>query len=451
MTKVSLHPQYQSMDPIWRQMRDTSSGENAVKDGTTLYLPKTEGQKTDKVNGEDAYASYLKRSAWYDYLKNTQQDSIGMLHRESPAIDLAPQLQNWENAATDDGDGIEMLMRRMNEHQLVTGRCGLLLDITDNSDLPVSTLHSGERILNWDSTSPQPRWVILDESEFVIDIQSMNYKWEKKYRLLALDEQGFYYTIRFTEWSPVLLAGGGENDYPLYMGRKYNRIPLSFCNASTIMSDVEAPPLLSLSNTCLSIYRGEADYRQSLYLQAFAVLFLKGFSPDELGAIRVGAGNYIHTQGDNAEASFLEVAGAGLSEMRESQQNLKSHAQDQGVELRDQSVSESGKALSTRLTIRTASLETIANTAANAINQQLEYLHEWTGISGESRIVANTDFVESNQTASELNEMHTALNEGAITELDFWLWLRSNDFTGLPYEVWKSERETTTTTTTTEE
>jgi hypothetical protein len=439
---ISYHPDYTDWSSIWTQMRDTSSGEHAVKAGTTKYLPKTQGQEADKVDGNTDYLAYLMRCVWYDYLRNTQKDSIGLLHREGAAVSLPPAIDSYATEATDDGDDVNMLLRRINEQQLITGRVGLLLDMVAGHETPITTIHYAERIVNWDEDG---KWIVLDESSYVTDVETLNYEWCESYKLLALDSHGQYFNKVFTQWSAAYLADPVDGDgstYPEYRGRRLNVIPFTFVNASTLMRDVEQPPLLPLSNACLSIFRGEADYRQTLFMQGFAVLFLKNFKEDELGRIRIGSGTYISTVGDDADAKFLEVAGRGLGEMRNSQENLKKYSSDLGIELQNgSSAAESGKALSTRLTIRTASLETLAVIAASAVSKQIGYLVEWTGVQGDYSVMPNLDFIEQNESAEELLKMSQAFKSGAITQQDYWSWLRAKDFTKLTFEEFQKATE----------
>ena len=267
----------------------------------------------------------------------------------------------------------------------------------------------------------------------------MSRTWKKKYKLLALDENDDYFVRDFENWTPALLVPDDLAIYPMYKQKTIKRIPFTFCNSSSIVSDIENPPLLDLSNLVLSIYRGEADYRQTLFMQGFAVLFLKGFHEDELGTINIGSGTYIHTKVEEAEASFLEVAGAGLSEMRESQENLKNYANKLGTSFEERASVESGKALSTRFSIKTASLQTIAITAVMALKQQLEYIVEWTASAGEVMIQPNLDFLENNAKAAEVNGMFLAVADGGMTLEDYWKWLSERDLTSFTFEEWKEQ------------
>jgi len=438
-SSVSKHPQYVDNAGKWTQMRDTTDGEHAVKSATIKYLPKTQGQIEDKVNGQDHYNAYVKRSVWFDYLANTQKDSIGMLHREPTILSLPTSMENYGNVASNEREDVQTFLRRIHEQQLIPGRCGLLVDIDSSiSNVPYSILYPTERIINWDD-SPDKRWIILDESEGIVDASTMSRTWKIKYKLLALDENDDYFVRDFTDWTPELLIPDDFAIYPVYQGRTMKRIPFTFCNSSNIVSDVENPPLLDLSNSVLSIYRGEADYRQTLFMQGFAVMFLKGFTEAELGTIRIGSGTYIHASGEDAEASFLEVAGAGLSEMRESQEGLKQYANKLGTSFEENASPESGVALSTKFSIKTASLQTIAITAVMALKQQLEYIVEWTKSTGDVMIQPNLDFLDNGAKAAEVNGMLLAVKDGGMTQEDYWKWLSERDLTSFTFEEWKQK------------
>jgi len=442
--QVSKHPQYTEIDPLWDQMIDTSIGEHRIKEQGIIYLPKTDQQETAGTLGETFYQAYKEKSIFYDYVKKTQQDALGLLHKDPIVFSVPPKIDNYINRISNDGDNAQTFMRRIHEQQLLTGRTGLLLDIDENSEF-ISILYCAKRITNWDSENTTPRWIILDESDYEIDKSTMNYTWKNKFILLALNESDQYFIVRFTNWDPTYLKGDEDvAEYPQYKGQLLNQIPFTFCNASSILSDVELPPLLPLSNITLSLYRGSADYRQALHMQAQATFFLKGFTNSELEYITTGANSYIATTEKEADAKFIEIGGAGLSEMRESQSDLKSVAANLGVDLMDKNAVESGSAINTRMTIRTANLRTIAETSAAAVEEQIQYMLNWMNTPTEEySVIPNIDFIDETVAASELNQMYNVYAQGGMTSQDYHAWLAQKDLTETTYEDWMKEIENT--------
>lgn len=443
-SNVASHPQYTEFQPLWQQCLDCYVGEARIKEQSTTYLPKTSQQSSTGAIGAEFYEAYKCRSIFYDFFKKTTQDALGLLHREPTVFDIPSYLQNYLIKTSTDNDNINSFMRRIHEQQLLTGRVGLLLDIDEITKDFISVLYCAERIINWDSTNSPPRWIILDESDNVVDTSTMSYSWKNKYVLLALDERDQYFISRFENWNSALLLGGEDFEYPEYKGKRMNKLPFTFCNASSIISDVELPPLLSLSNISLSLYRGSADYRQALFMQGQATLTFIGLSSKEIDEILssgMGANNFLATSVDSAKIEYVEVAGNGISEMRESQENLKDTARNLGVELINSGGTESGTALNTRLTIRTANLRTMAETSALAVRNQLQYAIDWAGKTDEIKVTPNIDFVDEKLSAEDLVKMHAVYVEGGITSQDYYKYISENDFTELPYEEWMKELE----------
>lgn len=452
---ATRHPEYDAARSLWDQMRVTSMGEHAVKSAGTTYLPKTSGQDTDKVSGATHYTAYKTRAVFYEYLKDTQRAMIGMLTREPTAFVVPKKLESYLLNASNGGETVQNLERRIYDEQLIPSRLGLLLDVTEDrgtETMPVSVLYSAERILNWDDENVPPRWVLLDESRTEMKPGSLQRVEKVEYLLLALNANNEYYTYRFKQWVDGFdMSDPGDEatedergelgsvTYPRILNKTLDVIPFTFINAASITPDVELPAMLPLSNLSLAVYRGESDYRQTLFMQGQETLFLKGFSEDELGNIRMGASSYLGTNNNDADASFIGISAEGLTESRESQESLKRECKNLGVELIENGA-ESGTALGTRLTIRTASLSDIARVAAAGIQQQLTYAAQWLGLSdadiGEIAVTASTDFTASITTPKEMLELWSVVQQGGMTLEDYHEWLSTNDFTEMQLQDW---------------
>lgn len=458
--RIPTHPEYDAVRPLWDQMRVTSAGEQAVKGAGSTYLPKTMGQEADAVNGQKYYDAYKTRAVYYEYLRDTQSDMIGLLTKEPTTFEVPPRLEPYIERASSEGEGISELQRRVFDEQLVPSRGGLLLEVETDKGMdttPVSVLYSAERIVNWDDDNTPPRWIVLDESRNVREDNSLARVLKTEYLLLALDGNDQYYTYRFKTWPSEFdmddpgeptedTEGVGALVYPELIGERLSVIPFTFFNATTVTPDVELPVLLSLSNLTLSVYRGEADYRQTLFMQGQETLFLKGFSFEERANLRMGASSFIATNNAEADAEFIGISAEGLTESRESQESLKTECKNLGVELIENGA-ESGAALNTRLTVRTASLSDIARVAAAALAQQLKYAALWLGLSQDEidaiKVTAATDFSSSNAQPKEILELWAVVQQGGMTLEDYHRWLSENDFTELQFQDWYDMVQTT--------
>src|SRR5574337_1294012 len=193
-------------------------------------------------------------------------------------------------------------------------------------------------IRNWDSGEADEgnenlNLVILDESG---PVRGADFQWENqtKYRVLVLGKTdtneaegavGVYYKQGvFTN------ATGGSLTYtedsmvpPLLRGQPLEQIPFVFVNTKDITSEPDEPPLLGLGRLSLAVYRGEADYRQNLFMQGQDTLVVIGGQSKSGGAengeakpLRTGAGSYLEVE-LGGDAKYIGVNSQGLSEQRQ--------------------------------------------------------------------------------------------------------------------------------------
>jgi hypothetical protein len=461
MTIQSRHPQYSEFFTDWFMMRDTYRGERVIKQKDELYLPATNGMVVDGMGvnqiGRQAYEAYKKRAIFHDFVKDAVQSMIGKMHVKPPVISLPKSMEPLREKATIHGESLENLLRRINEHQLVTGRVGILADIPVNpepgNDLPYLSLYKAEDIINWDDgtieqlTLPRLNLLILDESEYE-RTTSLTWKWVSKYRALVLgtvednEDNGVYR-------SGIVLSETGETldqtqlKAPSIRGRTLDKIPFVIINSKDLVTNPDEAPLLGLAQLALAIYRGEADYRQNLFQQSQDTLVVIGSGEDKY---RVGAGATLSLP-QGGDAKYVGVGANGLSEQRQSLQNdmlLASHKAGHLIDTRSRE-KESGDALRTRVSSQTATLTQIALTGAKGLENLLKIVAEWYGANPEEVVVSpNLDFANEGLNSRTLIELMTAKTMGApISSETIHALMKDRGLTKLSFEeeVEKIEQE----------
>lgn len=452
----SAHPRYVEMLPDWRKVRDVYRGERYVKEKGEEYLPPTQGMRLDGYGmytagkpavGQEAYEAYLLRAVLPEYVEVAVEVFIGLLHSQPPTVELPAEMEPLRDKVTSLGESIEMLLRRVNEEQLVAGRLGLLLDLPKNPDpakpLPYIALYVAEAGINWDDDEigddpAKLNMVVLDESGFRRD--GFDWKYVTKLRVLELEplqadadgapQFGPYRQGVFTA------EGGGDPDYvasdmaaPMIRGVTLDEIPFMFVNTKDIVANPDKPPLLQLAEACLAIFRGEADYRQNLFLQGQDTLVIKGdlkrrLDPNELPAagddqtpVRTGTGSMIHLEsGAENDAKYIGVTADGLQEQGKSIENDRRRAEAKAGALStdNASTAESGEALKTRVAARTASLNQIAKTGAAAVEMMLKAAAKWLGADPEQvKVTPNMEFADYQMTGENLSKIMAAKLAGA--------------------------------------
>ena len=357
------------------------------------------------------------------------------------------------------GEGAQMLLRRINEAQLVSGRCGLLVDAPTGVDpykaLPYIAFYEPERIINWDAGRRDEgrnllELVVLDESGF----QREGFTWvaERKHRVLV---RGIPEALESGWVRPEIADNYGVcvkvNDmsmpipddfiFPQIGGKYLQDVPFVFISAKDLVPepDEEGPPLLGLSNLALAIYRGEADYRSTLHYQGQQTLVIIGGNVsdvDENQQLRVGNKGVIDLR-IGGDAKYIGVSASGLGEMRQSIKNDDDKAATFGVQFMDvgSARGESGEALRIRVAARTTTISAIAQAAGAGLEQALKYCAQWVGEDpNEVSVLPQTDFADANVAGASLlafmqakqlglplslKSLHRMMQLNDLTEMDF--------------------------------
>lgn len=454
MALRTQHPLYQRYSPDWEQMNDTYQGERTIKEKAEKYLPPTsahrlDGYPTANSPGHQDYLAYKLRAVFPDYTRDAVERLVGLMHKKPPVIEVPPQLTPMLERMTADGETAQQLLRRINEMQLRTGRLGLLLDAPTGQGpdaLPYISVYEAPAIINWNSR-PTPdgghklSMVVMDESEPVMDENTLEWTNEEKFRI-----------VRIVEGASAFDNGIDKGDgnattaqfiQPSIKGKSLDEVPFVFCNAMDTVPDPARPPLLGLSNICLTIYRGEADYRQALFMQGQETLVVIGAKLG--GSIdgaaeedsRVGAGARLDVP-VGGDAKYIGVSAAGLSEQRQALENDREQADKAGASIlnfTDPNES-SGVALETRTAANTASAVGLARTGAEALAKILRLACKWVGANPEDvKVEPNTDFVDVMLTSADLLGYVTAKQSGApISWRTIHKIMEEKDLTELTFE-----------------
>jgi hypothetical protein len=337
---------------------------------------------------------------------------------------------------------LDVLLRRINEEQLVTGRLGLLVDLPANPDpanpMPYIALYVAEAGRNWDdgqidNGDADLNLVVLDESGY----RRKDFDWVAltKYRVLDLFRAGDNKAARSLA-TPVYrsgafeVEGGGTPNYvesdmetPMIRGKTLEEIPFVFVNSKDITSSPDEPPLMGLARLTLAIYRGEGDYRQNLFQQGQDTLVITGDRKkvadlNEVGTdepLRTGAGSVIELEvGGTAE--YIGVNSQGLAEQRNSLENDRARADAKSGSLATDSAStqESGKAKQTRIAAQTATLKQIALTGAAGLEWLLKAAARWIGADEtQVKVTPNLEFGEITLVPKDIVDAMTAKSMGA--------------------------------------
>jgi hypothetical protein len=429
MSIKATHPHYAATIEDQQLMRAAYSGERVIKEADITYLPPTPGMMIDGMligqDGRMAYDSYKMRALFPDFVSDAVEALLGLMHQNDPTIELPAAMEPLRMRATADGEGLHNLLRRINEQQLVAGRVGALLDLPANPDpahpLPFISLYYAEALRNWDNgmdgvDENKLTLVVLDESGF----KREGFDWvaEERYRVLALGGTAdpalpVGYSTYLFKASDGYSATSMVN--PTLRGTKLDHIPFVFINSKDILATPDNPPLLGLARIALAVYRGEADYRQTLFMQGQDTLVVVGgIKAGEGEQTRVGAGAKLEVD-IGGDAKYIGVSSTGLPELRMSLENDRKAAIAKTGQLIDAmgSKQESGEALKTRLAAQTATLNQIAKSGAAALENLLKSAAVWMGQDPEKvKVMPNLEFADMEIGAKDFVDLMSAKNMG---------------------------------------
>jgi len=449
MSLDTKHPLYGKRLADWELMEDSYHGERVVKEKHVKYLPATPGQILDGMSanqdGYRNYQAYKMRARFPDFVSQAVEALLGIMHHKPATIELPEKMEPLREEATIRGESLQMLIRRVNEHQLVTGRLGLLADIPDGAPvgvLPYIAMYKALDVINWDEEArdeqsrKQLNFVVLNESKWARE----EFKWsfKNRYRVLLLGElenaTGDVYQMGLFEGDKDATFNESVLITPSVAGRTLEKLPFVIINSTDIVAEPDDPPLLGLANLSMVVYRAEADYRQNLFMQGQDTLVVIGGTDSD--EVRAGAGAVLNVA-QGGDAKYIGVGSTGLKEMRESLVNDRKEAAASGGKLLDTQnrEAESGEALKIRVSARTASLNQIAMAGAEGVQTILRTIAIWVGADPEKVVVTpNLDFADDTldgrtlveyMTAKQLGlpwskeSIHRKLQEKDLTEMEF--------------------------------
>ena len=461
------HPDYSARRPDWVVMFDANEGQRHIKSKTTTYLPATSGMRAlsnspNALDGEglELYTAYLIRAFFPDLVKETIRALTGILDREAANIELPAALEDMRTIATPKGESLNDLLIGIHMNQLLYGRLGLLLDVDPNRDLPLIVQYPAPQVLNWDdlTTSNDPRqtddqkrsaalrrllMTVLDETRFERDTGN-TYSWNlvQRFRALSLGEAGQNVYTSQVDRDGVLQ----DPIQPAIRGKTLEEIPFTFINTSDLATKPGESPLVNLANLALAIYRGEADHRSALFMSGQDTLVITGYdinagdpdgNPSSDTKPIIGSGAYLNIPAENGDAKFIGPNSQALSEQRTSLEDDYRRAGEEGIKLLSSGAgAEAAETLRIRVAARTATLQTIAQTAAVGLENALRQAAIWVGANpDEVKVEPNLDFIDETQDPKDLIAYATAKKSKVpLSWKSVHNILRQKDYTELTFE-----------------
>ena len=400
----STNPLYDETKNKWTRVRDSFLGSDQIKSKGEIYLPKLTSQDKNE------YASYVMRAMYINSIKNTVQGLVGAVMRIDPVINAPDRVLELAEDITGTGVSLKDFISNMLSEQLLMGRQGILVDRTE--DRAYLSGYTTEQMTNW-----MEDVIVLKETyieQDISDAYSMTY--EVQYRELMIDEDGKYLVRIWREnkgwdvWNEI---------YPTRVGQALDEIPFIALSGNELNLNPTQPPLLSLVDTNLSMYRTSADLEHGRHFTALPTPYVTGI--DDTNELKIGSGSAWILPDPSSKAGYLEFTGQGLQALEKAVEEKRSIMASLGASLLQTQKTgvESAESIRLRQNSEASVLVGAVLSVQEGIAKALSVMAEWEGVSGDIEVALNTDFVDTKISSEDLTALMGAWQSGAISHETF--------------------------------
>ncbi len=414
----STHPLYDDSKEKWTRVRDSYLGSDAIKSKGEIYLPKLSSQE----KGE--YDAYVMRSMYVNAIKNTVQGLVGAVMRINPVINAPDRIMELAQDITGTGVSLNDFISNMLSEQLLMGRQGVMIDRT--TERAYLSGYTTEQMTNW-----MQDVIVLKETYLQQDLND-NYSqsYEVQYRELLIDEDGNF-LVRL--WKDNEGWSISQEIYPTKVGQPLDMIPFVAISGNELNMNPTQPPLMSLVDTNLSMYRTSADLEHGRHFTALPTPYVTGIDGDS--ELRIGSGSAWILPDSSSKAGYLEFTGQGLQALEKAVEEKRSIMAGLGASLLQTQKNgvESAESLRLRQNSEASVLVGAVLSVQEGISKALSIMAEWEGVSGDIEVALNTDFVDTKILPEELTALMGAWQSGAISHETFLHNMKKGEI--LPVEV----------------
>lgn len=432
------YDEYRKVEPMRQKVSDCLQGEEYIK-SKEEYLRKTQWYKKHK----DEYQAFVARATFYSKTAYALRVYEGLVTAGEPEI-LLPEngkMNFLRQYATVYKSDLHSLQVRLNRDQFTYGLRVMVAEPTADDKNPfVIKEYGASSFLRAYFTDiggkSVAKFVLMDESTMEFDLKTKSSTFTERLRVFGLDKDNRYYqcSISPEEWAsfdidnPPLDPPNTPDEqkklvYPRYQGRLMDRIPVTWCGASSLSgSTFDIPVLLDVANFDLKLYNLDANYAQHLYQSSQETVFFTHTTKDfKLDNICYGSGAHNALPGE-VDVKVVSVNGIGFSEQREYMTAVKEEISQRIMSVMSSKSHQSGAAIGIVQNAQTSPIRTIVEKAAEAITDQLRLIAKWMGYPEEE--IAKVSYTPSNEFAridtdlSAFIGLCRAVYEGAVPMLE---------------------------------
>jgi hypothetical protein len=397
----------------------------------TDYLPMLAGH----MGNVEAYRAYQKRAIFYGATARTLEALIGAIFRKDPTWTVSSRLEKRMENFDGRGNTVYTAAQKAVKQVISKGRYGVLVDMPATPDLldessliPFFAGYSAASIRMWRTREfsgiPKLDQVILQEFTQRPAEDGFGFDIVPRYRVLELDNAGFYQIRLFTATGPDDAEFMEQPTIkPMPSGSRIDYIPFIFLNPGDLMPDLTKPPLLDLADVNLAMYRASADLENGRHHTAHCTPYIIGLDgTNQKQTWRIG-GDVVWQLPDGCSVGMLEYTGQGLGSLENGVNEKREQMAFLGARLlRDQKkAAETAEAQEIQQSGENATLAAISRTVSDGFKKALNIAEEWTSSRKEAEFELNQDFFSRRMDPAEITALFSVLQGGGIP-LDDFLW-----------------------------
>jgi hypothetical protein len=425
MSVNSKHKEYSEYYEIWERCEHAAEGQDEIHEYGVKYLPRLSGQS------DAEYFAYKQRALYYNATARTIDGLTGMLFMKPETITAPAAMDSIIADVTMGGLSLHQFAEMVSEEVITIGRCGVLIDYPSivnavtlaqaqaQGARPYAIIYDAESIINWKTdriNNVEQLTLIVLEEENEIPVDEFESKCEPQWRVLDLAEGAYRQRVfRKDKRGEFILV---EEIFPQINGRVINRIPFEFFGVRDNSPCVDKPPLLDLVDVNLSHYRTTADYEHGLHFTGLPTPVVTGYySDDKSASLRIGSGTAWLLPDPQSKAFYLEFTGQGLGELREALRSKEAMMATLGARILapEKRAAEAAQTANIHRSSETSVLASIAQSISVGLTHVMEWLRDWSNITGDVKVELNRDFIPNSMTAQDVDSLVKSWQSGAIS------------------------------------
>ena len=425
MSVDTKHKEYTENYEAWERCEHAAEGQDEIHEYGVKYLPRLSGQ-TDQE-----YFAYKQRALYYNATARTIDGLTGMLFMKKEVVEAPAAMDSIIADVTMGGLSLHQFAEVISEEVITIGRCGVLVDYPpivnavtlaqaqEQGARPYATMYDAESIINWKTgrinNIEQLTLVVLEE-ENEIPIDEFESKCEPQWRVLDLVNGAYRQRVfRKDKRGEFILV---EEIFPQINGRVINKIPFEFFGVRDNSPCVDKPPLLDLVDVNLSHYRTTADYEHGLHFTGLPTPVVTGYySDDKSASLRIGSGTAWLLPDPQSKAFYLEFTGQGLGELREALRSKEAMMATLGARILapEKRAAEAAQTANIHRSSENSVLASIAQSISVGLTHVMEWLRDWSNVTGDVKVELNRDFIPNSMTAQDVDSLVKSWQSGAIS------------------------------------